>query len=254
MTSIVGIRCSDGVVIGADSSATFGDGRYVRTIEQQTEKKIEIFGDQVIIAGTGYVGHAQRFSAVVRELWDQKQFQNKSGLTIAKMLASNAINDFGHTIPPSHLKEIMFSALVAYQAEGAPHLCELLGPAGFQPELKHPGDLWFASNGSGQVITDPFLALFRSIFWKDGPPNIAGGIFTAMWALQHACEVNPGGIKEPIKLAVLESHKGKFTARMLTADELKEQHDVVQAATEYFAEFKSLLTGKMEAQPVPKPD
>jgi 20S proteasome alpha/beta subunit len=68
MTAIVGIRCKDGVVIGADSSATFTDGGQVRTIEQPTEKKIEIIGDKVIVAGTGSVGHGQRFCAVVRKL------------------------------------------------------------------------------------------------------------------------------------------------------------------------------------------
>jgi 20S proteasome alpha/beta subunit len=44
MTSLVAIRCKDGVVIGSDSSATFGDGSYVRTIEQTTDRKIEIVG------------------------------------------------------------------------------------------------------------------------------------------------------------------------------------------------------------------
>jgi 20S proteasome alpha/beta subunit len=41
VTAIVGIRCKDGVVIGADSSATFGDGGGNRFIEQSTRKKIE---------------------------------------------------------------------------------------------------------------------------------------------------------------------------------------------------------------------
>jgi 20S proteasome alpha/beta subunit len=57
MTSIVAIRCKDGVVMGADSSATFGDGGHVRTIEQLTDRKIEIVGNttKLIIAGTGYI-------------------------------------------------------------------------------------------------------------------------------------------------------------------------------------------------------
>lgn len=192
MTSIVSIRCKDGVVVGADSSATFGDGGAVRTIEQPTERKIEIIGDQIIIAGTGFVGHAQRFCEVVRRLYGDKAFQDRSDIEIGKMLSSEGIKDFTQT----HIAQIAYSAFVAYPAKNQPCVCELIGgQSAFQPEIKHPNDLWFTSAGSGQPITDPFLALFRQVFWHDGPPNLQGGIFTALWALRHACEVNPGGIK-----------------------------------------------------------
>ena len=54
MTILVGLLCKDGIVIGSDSSATFGTMQN-RTIEQPTDK-IEIIDGKVIIAGTGQVG------------------------------------------------------------------------------------------------------------------------------------------------------------------------------------------------------
>src|SRR5258705_10616512 len=84
-TAIVGIRCKDGVVIGADSSATFGDGGGNRFIEQSTRRKIEIIGENVIVAGTGAVGHMQRFTAVTQKLWSDKAFAGKSETEIGKM-------------------------------------------------------------------------------------------------------------------------------------------------------------------------
>jgi hypothetical protein len=63
MTVIVGILCSDGVVIGSDSALAVGRvGRY--TIERQEGNvfKIEIVGDDVITAFTGAAGLAQRFN------------------------------------------------------------------------------------------------------------------------------------------------------------------------------------------------
>ena len=80
MTAIVGIRCKDGVVIGSDSSATFGDGVGRGVIEQLTSRKIQIVGESVIVAGTGAVGHMQRFSAVIQTLWNQKAFQRRPTL------------------------------------------------------------------------------------------------------------------------------------------------------------------------------
>ena len=250
MTSLVAIRCQDGVVIGADSSATFSDAGQRRTIEQPTERKIEIIGGQLIVAGTDSVGHGQRFCAVVQRLFDEKAFMGKSGIEIGKMLSSAGIKDFMET----HLKTIPYSAFVAYPAENQTFVCELPGrDFGFQPEIKDPSDIWFASAGSGQSITDPFLALFRDIFWRDGPPSLQGGVFTALWALRHACDVNPGGIKEPVRIAVLAREKGKLRAQKLDDDQLAEHRNMVADATRHMAKFRDVLEGKAEASNVPKP-
>lgn len=240
-------------MIGADSSATFGDGAHIRTIEQLTERKIEIIGEQVIVAGTGYLGHGQRFCEVVQKMHKEGGFKNKPALAIARQLSKAGISDFSQTVPTPHLKQLDYSAFVAYPAGAHPCLCELPGLLGFQPEIKEPGDLWFTSAGSGQHITDSFLALFKEIFWKDGPPNVRGGIFTALWALRHACEVNPGGIKGPVRIAVLAREGSKLRAQMLDDDKLAEHQNIVTAATEHMRGFLEILDGKTETSDVPQP-
>jgi Proteasome subunit len=251
VTAIVGIRCKDGVVIGADSSATFGDGGGNRFIEQSTRKKIEIIGENIIVAGTGAVGHMQRFSAVTQKLWDGKSFSGKSEIEIGKILASAGIADFHQTHAMNNLE---FAAMVAYPANDQASLCEFPGGRGlFPPEIKKVDDLWFASTGSGQSITDPFLALLRKIYWRDEAPALQGGIFTALWALQHACEVNPGGIKEPVTIAVLAREKGKLRARMLDDAELAEHQNMVAEATKHMASFRDILEGKGKPSDVPMP-
>ncbi len=250
MTVLVGIRCKNGLVIGADSSATFGDGARTRTIEQLTDKKIAIIGENFIVAGTGYVGHHQRFVTLIQENYDKKTFSGKPYTEIAKLVANLAINEFSSTQSPREL----YSALVGFSCNGESYLYEFSGPSNFQPEMKDPNDMWFASMGSGQTIADPFLALFRQIFWEAGPPNLQGGIFTALWALVHACEVNPGGIKEPIHICVIEGSGQKSKARKLTSDELLEHRNMVASATSHFAEFKKILSGEIELPaPLPNP-
>jgi len=251
MTSIVAIRCKDGIVVGADSSATFGDGA-VPTVEQLTKKKIELIGDFAIVAGTGYVGHQQRFTAVVKKLYDTKKFVNLDALQTAKLLSSEGIRDFAEThIPQGGLQ---YTALVALPAKKEPCLVEL--PGGrmhFQPELKNSDDLWFTSAGSGQPITDAVLTLLKNVFWKDGPPTLKGGIFTAYFTLKHVCEVNPGGIQEPIYMAVLEKDGQQFKARMLSADDLAEHDAAILDMKERMSAFRDVLEGRAEAAPVPQP-
>ena len=68
MTAIVGVLCSDGVVVGSDSAATFASG-IQPTIEQETIK-IDVINDRVIVAGSGLIGLHQRCHNVVRSRAD----------------------------------------------------------------------------------------------------------------------------------------------------------------------------------------
>ena len=108
MTAIVGIRWSDGVVIGADSSATFGDGR-LQTIEQPM-KKVEIIEHKVMVAGTGAVGLGQRFSRLVRMAYRQNLFAGDDHIEVGKALSRAAIDDFAST----HEKAGQYGALVVF--------------------------------------------------------------------------------------------------------------------------------------------
>jgi len=205
----------------------------------------------VIVAGTGSVGHMQRFAAVTQKLWSDKSFSGKSDLEIGKLLSNGGIADFNQTHAMNRLD---FAAMVAYPANDHPALCEFPGAQGlFQPELKKVDDLWFASCGSGQPITDPFLALLRKVYWQNEAPALQGGIFMALWALQHACEVNPGGIKEPVTIAVLAREKGKLRAHMLDEAELAEHLNMVCEATKHMAAFRDILEGKDNSNEVPMP-
>ena len=74
MTVIVGILCSDGVVIGSDSTMVAGRLTTGYTIERQEGDvlKIEVIGEDTITAVTGAMGLGQRFNdqvtATMREL------------------------------------------------------------------------------------------------------------------------------------------------------------------------------------------
>jgi 20S proteasome alpha/beta subunit len=66
MTILVGVKCSDGIVIGADSIATSAAG-HSPLIHLQSNNKIEIFGNSIIVAATGSVGFSQRLKHHVEQ-------------------------------------------------------------------------------------------------------------------------------------------------------------------------------------------
>jgi len=254
MTSLVAIKCLDGVVIGADSAVTFGTaGGNNGTIEHHTSKKLKIVGSSIIIAGAGELGLMQRFVAAVEKAEKAGNFSRADdAISFGKILSSVGLRDFNET----HLEKFNFTALVAFISGGEANLCELGGLTGFQPEIKELVDLWHVSTGVGQSITDPFLALLREAFWSDAAPNLQGGIFTTLWTLTHVCKLNTGGIGFPINLAVLERPKSsqRPSARILTAQELAEHGNAVEAAMRHLGDFKEILMGRSGAEAVPRPE
>lgn len=242
MTALVGIFCSDGVVIGADSSATFSTGQF-RTIEQQTDK-IELIDDFCILAGTGAVGLGQRFCGIVQKAIKDGEFQGKrSPIELATTLCQHAVTNFSQT----GAQKGQYAALLAFGIKHEPFLCEF-DLAEFQPELK-TNKLWYCSMGSGQHITDTFLGFIRDVFWQDGPPNVNAGVFAATWTLQMAIDLNPGGINGPINIAVLEKDKktGKLKSRTLGPNDLQEHEQKIREMTASIR--KSAQNDKVEAIP-----
>jgi len=193
MTVLVGVFCKDGVVVGADSAATFAAGQ-VRTIERRP-RKIEIVLEKVIVASTGQVGLGQRFGAVVQKGWSDNKFK-LSPIDVGKYLSASAIADFASTGAPRQL-----GALVAFPCEQKLCLCEF-DPEHFQPEVKNDR-LWYVSMGSGQAIADPFLGFIREVMWHDGLPTNQEAVFAVTWTISQAIKLNPGGINGPIQVAVL---------------------------------------------------
>jgi hypothetical protein len=229
VTSIVGVLCRDGVVIGTDSATTFG-GR-VHTIEQRTEK-LDIVGNEVILAGTGSLGLRQRFRDIVEDAVGNDLFRKSRPIELGKYFSATALLDFSSTRAPQGT----FGAMIAFPCQNSPYICTF-DPECFQPELIE-SRLWYDSMGSAKPITDPFLALMRKAFWTSGPPLVHDAVFAVTWALEHAVEVNPGGVNDPPRIAVLERQRGGLKARLLSDDELLEHKQNVSAAYDALRRFR----------------
>jgi len=163
MTAIVGILCRDGIVVATDSAATFGIGigaNLIRTIETPT-KKIAIIDDRMIVASTGEIGLHQRFCHFAKSFSGQKKFAaGRAPVEVATELANEVLKNFGTTA--LHVGNLQLGCLLAFPLGATLHLCEYQYLT-LQPEFKSK-DLWFVSMGSGQQMTDSFLAFLAKIF------------------------------------------------------------------------------------------
>jgi len=239
MTAIIGILCKDGVVMGADSSATFTHGNF-STIEQPT-KKLHLIQDKIIIASTGEIGLGQRFHRIVLDVYSAGAFKNQSPEEVGKIMSANMIKDFQSTGA-----KLNYGALVALPINGVHRLYEF--PVGtLQPELKE-NQIFFVSMGSGQPITDPFLASMREIFWEQKQPSIEQATFAITWTLDHVIQVNASGIRGPMQMAILEcdpsAEKNKPKARILSDDELLEHKENLKGAKKALRQYQKEQTSE----------
>lgn len=269
MTLIIGIKCQDGIVVGADGAATFGTlGQ--QTIRQETTK-LDILGGNIIVGVSGPVGLAQRIKGEFLAAWQDP----RNGLPNKKPYEAAGV-----------LRQILWDKCLSVEAKVAQATQPMLGQVAFQDfisqtvvalplqgvgtliQFDHQGapeeataQLPFVSIGSGQSIADPFLSFLRRIFWPDTLPTLADGIFTTLWALEHAIQTNPGGISNPKQVIVLEKtghydKKGmpEWKARTLEEHEFEEHLESIRAHENNLREFHTISPENTEgAESIPQP-
>ena len=258
MTLIIGIRCTDGVVMGADGAMTFAYGNDSRsaTIMQTYRQKIKIYDRQhlkAIVAGSGEIGLSQRFENIVdNQHWSAKSY-NKQTIETGTDIASKALKDFAKTKLDQELVH-QFSALMAMPHKANNKISfELIefSSGNLRPEVKQ-GDNWYVSIGSGKFIADTLLGFMRSVYWKNEQPDSQNGIFVTHLILKLACEMAPSGIAPPIQLAVLSNNnESQPLARVLTDEELQESLSAVENALEHYGKYPaSQLEGVGKEPPI----
>ncbi len=198
MGLVVGLVCTDGVVIGSDSSRPHSSGD---TPEPEGPvQKTYVIGGDVLLGSTGQVGLVQRLEMLLRELREDSRFPEWDHFVIARSLVADAWKEFQAT--RSDLTG--FGALVGFRCVTGVHLCELRA-GDLQPEFKGP-DSWFTALGPGRATANSLLGLLARTVFQNRTPMLSEGILAAVWALDHARQLHPGWIRRPFLVAVLATH------------------------------------------------
>ncbi len=240
MTLIVGIKCSDGVVLGADGAATLGVMGQM-TIRQQTARKLTILQDHVVVGVSGPVGLGQRFCHEIEALWTGNKLSNKkpveSGVVIADALRKHIMVEMNvaaaaqKAIGPAASNDAVSGCLVALPCSKDPTLIQFDQQGAPEVATK---DLPFVAIGSGELIADPFLALVRRLCWPDRMPTLQEGVLAACWTLDHAIKTHPGGVAEPMQLVTLRAD-GK--AAELADLDLAEHRQAIEGAEDALGDY-----------------
>lgn len=244
MTLIVGVKCKEGIVVGADSITTFGSA-----IEQEVQNKIKLIEPDGIFAGAGAVGLnqliEQRISSNWTSLGDVENLADLRGLISELMWtevgsALERVRDADGVFGTGLAEAIRCNLMIALPHRDTPTLLVYDEVAN---SIEVTFEAPFFSLGSGGFQADPFLAFVKRIFWDDAAPKtIAAGLFCVLWTLDHVSRVNAGlGVGGRPNVAVLRRNDSTWTAERLNDDYLFEQMQAIPVVEDRLRSFRDRL-------------
>ena len=245
MTLIIGAKCENGIVLGADGAATSCAPGGERVAEQPTVK-LEVMAASLVMGYSGYAGVGQALKALAETTW--KTCKKDSALGVSRAFSKTFHDQFfkeelerarawaNSTNDRRRLSHLDGEMLVATSPIGEePRLFCFTN--GMPPEEIRPANP-FCAIGSGQNIATPFLTFLRRLFWPDGgTPNIAEGKMVVLWTLRHVVKTAPGGVRDPYQMVVMLPKTDRvYEAHELSEDEIKEARDYIRSAESNIAE------------------
>jgi 20S proteasome alpha/beta subunit len=260
MTLIVGILCEDGVVLGADGAATMGSAD--ASTARQPVHKLRCW-DNAIAGFSGAVGMAQRLGSQYGDLRTSNAMASKHPTEVMAKIGQGFQSVLGpeyqilRSVPESLMRQaipgVLCYSIIAMVVKHKPCLFQfdLLG----RPEMATQ-DLPFVAIGCGQPIADPFLAFAKRVFWGNAMPKIEQGILATLWTLEHAIDISPGGVADPVQLCVLKQDGKDFRAHEISEAERQEHHQYIEGMVQKLRDYaanpsheKDAPTGDMPQPP-----
>jgi hypothetical protein len=249
MTAVVAFLCTDGVVIAADSMLTPSIGG--TAVGHHKGLKVEVIGGQQVFAFAGDHGQAARFKTMA-DVSHGSLGLNEAGshpIDYPVALTEALIAHFSRT--GLNLEAVDITTVLAFVHHGVPQCCVFEGS--IQPRLLDQNHFYIAL-GIGKQCADPFLRFLADVFCGDGRPNVREAVFLATWTLDHVIETNPGGIAEPIRIAVFEQDAdGAYQARALPEDEIAEHLQAVESAETALRRWRDEMQSGQAANDTPLP-
>lgn len=213
MTLIVGIKCADGVVVGADGGVSIPGGIL------EPARKLRVLHDELIMGVAGHNGLGQLFRDRVARFWKStdKPASDETTTEYVRRIRNAILEDAvtvaaqANAFKPHHggiSEHVNFESLIALPINGQSELIRI-APGG-SLAVENNGPPYFAI-GSGAAQATPFLAFLRRIFFRDRLLGFDEGVLFAAWAIQNAIELGVPNVSLPLQIISLSCAESNET-------------------------------------------
>lgn len=255
MTLVIGVLCTNGIVLGADGARTMG-------LIRQPVNKLHNISDSLALGIAGEVGNGQVIKDAFGSWWGQAatapltSVQCQSSIRNSVWPVMQAQLAVGYQAQMAGvagaLDGCLVHALAAFAAANrtTPTLVQLLHTGGVTQATP---DMPFFAIGSGATIASPFLAFVREVLWQHAQPNINQGQLATLWALQHTIRTTSGGVGDPVKMMLLHYDQGTWRVKELTTGEIDEHRQSIAALEQHLRSFQTAAAGNPQGPGPPPP-
>ena len=229
MTLIIGMKCSDGIVMGADSAFVSGTGS--ATIKRSHKQKICMVDERFLLSYSGEVDYGDRFAGVVEDIYesrliDQSYIERNSKIKgdIAYRTAveiSGHVNDnfsgtrFDDNDDNDTEHRIRLMLTIPF-SENDKFRYELIAFYGHHQPYVVTDDDFAIAFGSGYNIADPFLEFIRKYVLRDAVPDVEMGSRAVMMAMMLSVPMVAEGVDTPYQIAASYIRRGRPVSRIWT--------------------------------------
>jgi 20S proteasome alpha/beta subunit len=255
MTLIIALRCTDGLVMAADSMSTEAAPLNAGQIAKHETEKLVLY-KELMWGASGSVGVKQAVQNELEKHYGDIYTRNISPTDLRMRLVKKIqpILKEQYTLISQLTQQLVpfTNFIFGVHLNSGFHLINIEGNcAGEVVEAKH------CATGSGQKTGQALLRRLRNQDW-----NVKTGLVVAYRTLNDAIHVEPGGIGPPIRLAryFMSGQKEKLEMIDNEAPEFREIQDTVRLWTEIEQEGLDKLKagptagGQTQApQDLPKP-
>ena len=211
MSLIVGIRCTDSVVLAASGPGTMlsEDGL---PPARQLAKKLRVVAGQAVLGVAGHDGLAQEMALSLERCLSAPDDSEAAEDTLraklrdalaAPVQRSVAIHRTLQGLPGFGITSneyVISQSLLAIPFRDSLRLY-LLDPECSVTEITD--ELSCAAVGSAKAIGEPFLAYLRRVLWVGRLPEAELGELAAYWTVLHVIENSSSDVTHPIQLVVV---------------------------------------------------
>ena len=236
MTAVLGVKCSDGVIIGADRQLEQSLPEFGQI--QHTGDKIAIFeNDNMIIVGAGEQHLIQRFVETTRSILDKSGYQFEDAISFIQEVYRQIKTVFRDTERDKN-GELKLKTLIAFAFNDGHHLYY------FDKKLEYhfiTSPPLYKALGNGTAHLTAFMKQMNIILERgeETELNLHEGKFHLFWAFNNTLSIAPGSFSQ-IDVVTLERKDGQWVVSKLSLNELKENLEYIQEAKDNLASF--LLT------------
>lgn len=240
MTLIIGVKCLDGIIFGADGVVTDA------TIKLKPYKKIKVISDNIVVACSGSNSISQRLEEAIK-FYSQRQTQPTPGMAyyqvsgaLQNLLSSVLKKDweifqtakltFGEQIN-QNLDFGLIMALPVLEDYHLLHFDFLCQPYEIKEELP------FYSIGCGKNNADPFLAFIWRVIWNKKMPTLQDAFDAVLWTLIHVIEIAPYAIDEPIQIMRIAKSDGQYLIDDVDNSVIQEGRIKIQELENYILKY-----------------